>query len=90
MLRDTPGFRMHLVESNSRKCAFLRDVARGLNLPVTVHDGRIEDIVAALDDSVRRRDRQGARSLTDLLGLSRKLLTSGAPRTVPEGSRCSG
>jgi len=85
MHRDTPGFGMHLVESNSRKCAFLRDVVRSLNLPVTVHDGRIEDVLAALD---RKFDVVSARALaplTDLLGLSRKLLTSGTLGLFPKG-----
>jgi 16S rRNA (guanine527-N7)-methyltransferase len=85
MHRDTPGFRMHLVESNSRKCAFLRDVVRSLNLPVTVHDGRIEDIVAALDERFDVVSARALASLTELLGLSRKLLTSGALGLFPKG-----
>ncbi|WMT92424.1 16S rRNA (guanine(527)-N(7))-methyltransferase RsmG [Pelagibacterium sp. H642] len=37
-------FSMHLIESNSRKCAFLRAAAREFDLPVTVHTARIEAI----------------------------------------------
>jgi 16S rRNA (guanine527-N7)-methyltransferase len=37
---------VHLIESNSRKCAFLSDVARQTRAPVQVHEGRIEDIAA--------------------------------------------
>ena len=47
LLRDRPGVRVNLVESNGRKCAFLREVARETGAPVTVHAGRIEDV---LDD----------------------------------------
>ena len=43
MLRDRPGFRMHLVESDQRKGIFLREAARIMDLPVTVHTCRIED-----------------------------------------------
>lgn len=35
---------VHLIESNSRKCAFLSDVARRTGTAVKVHEGRIEDI----------------------------------------------
>ncbi len=33
---------VHLVESDSRKCVFLREAARLCEAPVTVHQGRIE------------------------------------------------
>lgn len=42
MLRDRPGFEMHLVESDQRKSVFLREAARIMELPVTVHSVRIE------------------------------------------------
>lgn len=35
---------VHLVESNSRKCAFLHEVARRTAVPVTIHEARIEDV----------------------------------------------
>jgi len=38
----TPGFRMHLVESNQKKCAFLGQVARATEAPVDIHAMRIE------------------------------------------------
>jgi len=37
-------FSMHLIESNARKCAFLRAAAREFDLPVTVHTSRIEAV----------------------------------------------
>lgn len=43
LLRDRPGFSMHLVESDQRKCIFLREAARLTGAPVTVHACRIED-----------------------------------------------
>lgn len=45
-LADAPGATMHLVESNARKAAFLREAARMLAIPVIVHRARIEDFVA--------------------------------------------
>jgi 16S rRNA (guanine527-N7)-methyltransferase len=40
----TPDFRMHLVESNHKKCAFLAEVARATRAPVDIHAMRIEDL----------------------------------------------
>lgn len=37
-------FSMHLIESNTRKCAFLRATAREFDLPITVHTARIEAV----------------------------------------------
>ena len=42
LLRDRPRMRVHLIESNSRKCAFLREIARETGSPVEVHASRIE------------------------------------------------
>ncbi len=44
MSADRPGFKMHLAESNARKCAFLRDVARQTGAPVEIHNDRIESL----------------------------------------------
>lgn len=46
LLRERPGFHMHLVESDQRKCVFLREVARLTDAPATVHALRIEDFAA--------------------------------------------
>jgi 16S rRNA (guanine527-N7)-methyltransferase len=40
----TPDFRMHLVESNRKKCAFLAEVARETKAPVEIHAMRIEEL----------------------------------------------
>lgn len=39
-----PDFRMHLVESNQRKCAFLAEVVRETKAPVDIHAMRIEEL----------------------------------------------
>jgi 16S rRNA (guanine527-N7)-methyltransferase len=39
-----PDFRMHLVESNGKKCAFLAEVARATGAPVDIHAMRIEQL----------------------------------------------
>ena len=45
----TPGFHMHLVEANAKKCAFLAEVVRATNSPVEIHAVRIEDFAASAD-----------------------------------------
>jgi 16S rRNA (guanine527-N7)-methyltransferase len=40
----TPDFRMHLAESNRKKCAFLAEVVRAAKAPVDIHAMRIEDL----------------------------------------------
>jgi 16S rRNA (guanine527-N7)-methyltransferase len=40
----TADFRMHLVESNRKKCAFLAEVVRTVEAPVDIHAMRIEEL----------------------------------------------
>jgi 16S rRNA (guanine527-N7)-methyltransferase len=84
-LVEKPGFRMNLVESNGKKCAFLRETARLAGLPVDVVQGRIEDVVSKLSD---RFDVVSARALAPLnilLELAEPLLTNGAIGLFPKG-----
>lgn len=46
---------VHLVESNTRKCSFLREVARHTSTSVTVHNNRIEAHTAVKADVVTAR-----------------------------------
>ena len=62
LLRERPGARIHLIESNNRKCAFLREVARETGAPAEVHTGRIEDVLPTLAEI----DALSARALAPL------------------------
>ncbi len=46
---------IHLVEADRRKCVFLREVARSLELSVTVHDCRIEELDLSAPDVITAR-----------------------------------
>src|SRR5215510_11851729 len=48
-LAGTPGAVVHLVESNTKKAAFLRDAQRVTGAPVSVHLQRIEDFTASFE-----------------------------------------
>ncbi len=45
---DVPGALVHLVESNARKAAFLREAQRVTGAPAIVHAGRIEKVALTL------------------------------------------
>ncbi|MAB12746.1 MAG: 16S rRNA (guanine(527)-N(7))-methyltransferase RsmG [Parvibaculum sp.] len=49
LLRDRPGFRMHLVESDQRKGIFMREVIRETGAPAEVHTARIENFARETD-----------------------------------------
>src|SRR5208283_5710867 len=40
-LAGQPGAEVHLIESDQRKCAFLREVARSTGAPARIHCARI-------------------------------------------------
>ena len=53
MLR--PDLDIHLIESDQRKCSFLRAVSRETQTPVTVHNARIETVELPAPDVVTAR-----------------------------------
>lgn len=81
-----PAIRMHLVESDSRKCAFLRDTAQRMGLQVSVVEGRIEERL----HEIGRIDVVTARALAplpQLLGYAQLPLQAGAIGLFPKGQR---
>jgi 16S rRNA (guanine527-N7)-methyltransferase len=61
----------HLIDSDQRKCAFLREAARVAGAPVTVHARRIEDVQGFAVDAVTAR---ALAPLGDLLDHAGKFL----------------
>jgi 16S rRNA (guanine527-N7)-methyltransferase len=57
------GLKVHLVESNSRKCAFLRQIARLTGSAVTIHEARLETVILGF---VGKADVVSARALAAL------------------------
>ncbi len=56
-----PELDVHLIESDARKCEFLRTVSRETNTPVSIHNARIEDM-----DGQIKPDMIMARALANL------------------------
>ena len=85
LLADIPGAQVHLVESNGKKAAFLREAARILALPVTVHAERIEDFAQSF---AGKADVISARALAPLVKLlpdAYSLLKAGTKCLFPKG-----
>ena len=62
LLAEQNGSMVHLVESDQRKCAFLRTVSRETGLRTTIHNARIEHI----SEELPLVDAVSARALADM------------------------
>lgn len=67
LLRETPGARVHLVESDARKCAFLREAARVTAAAAEIHHRRIEQMTPFTAEVITAR---ACAPLTELLRLA--------------------
>lgn len=85
LLADSPDARIHLVEANGRKCAFLRHVVRELALPAVVEQGRVETVLANWDQPIDRLTARALAPLNRLIALSQPILTSGTPAAFFKG-----
>jgi 16S rRNA (guanine527-N7)-methyltransferase len=84
-LADTPGAMVHLVESNSKKAAFLREAARVTGSPATIHAMRIEKFVDSLAGPVDAVTARALASLKLLLDQSFRMVNVGAVGIFPKG-----
>lgn len=86
LLVNRPGAAVHLVESNGRKCAFLRRAAAAIGSPVTVHQGRIESILAEWDTPIDCLTARALAPLDRLLDLAEPILGAGTPAAFFKGA----
>jgi 16S rRNA (guanine527-N7)-methyltransferase len=77
-LADIPGAQVHLVESNSKKAAFLREAIRLTRAPAQVHAARMENVVDSLAGRTDIVTARAVAPLKQLLDLSAPLLRRGA------------
>jgi 16S rRNA (guanine527-N7)-methyltransferase len=85
-LAERAGAEVHLVESNGRKCAFLRHAARLMGAPAQVHEARIEAAVPGF--TAGRAEVVTARALaplSQLVAWTEPLLKSGTVGLFPKG-----
>jgi 16S rRNA (guanine527-N7)-methyltransferase len=84
-LGETPGARVHLVESNGKKAAFLREAIRVIGAPAIVYQARIEQMGTKLDESVEVVTARALAPLAELLALAEPWLKKGAQALFPKG-----
>jgi 16S rRNA (guanine527-N7)-methyltransferase len=82
MLADIPGAHVHLVEPSAKRCAFLREAARAMAAPATIHQAKIEAVAPFACDIVTAR---AFASLGDLLDVFAPFIDLGARALVLKG-----
>ena len=84
-LADVPGAVVHCVDSDQRRCAFLREAARATGAPAVIHPVRVESLRpedAGIVDCVTAR---AFAPLLLTLEFAKPWLESGAPGLFPRG-----
>jgi 16S rRNA (guanine527-N7)-methyltransferase len=84
-LTAPPGTLVHLLESNRRKCAFLREAIRATGAPARVHEGRVEETLAGWQEPADRISARALAPLADLLALAAPLMEKGVPAAFHKG-----
>ena len=84
-LADVSDARVYLVETNTKKIAFLREAVRATGAPAIVHAGKIEDFAARSPESIEVVVARALAPLPKLLGLAAPLLKNGAVGLFPKG-----
>ena len=74
LLKETPGAKVHLVESMVKRCKFLRVVVDELKLPAEVHNARAEELDLKVDIVTAR----ACAPMVRLLGYAQPYLKRGA------------
>jgi 16S rRNA (guanine527-N7)-methyltransferase len=85
VLAEIPGACIHLIESNAKKAAFLRNAVGEIGLPGIVHPGRIEVLGSKLGQSTDVITARALAPLHELCALIAPLLKKGAQALLPKG-----
>jgi len=81
-----PGTSVHLVESNRRKCAFLRQAIRATGAPAEVHEGRAGEVLRSLSPvEIDRVSTRAVAPLSDLLAMAAPVMMQGVPAAFHKG-----
>ncbi len=78
-------YSVHMIESNGRKAAFLRTVARELSLNVTVHNDRIESVLDGWDKPIDAFSARALTSFAHLCAFVRPYLSEGCVGVFHKG-----
>ncbi len=83
-MADQANARVHLIESDNRKCAFLREVARSTSAPAIIEYGRAEEVIDRME-GIEAVTARAVAPLEKLVEMSRPLIDSGAIALFPKG-----
>jgi 16S rRNA (guanine527-N7)-methyltransferase len=84
-LADTPGAKVHLVESNGKKAAFLREAVRLTGVPAQVHQVRAEDFAKSCAEPVQVVTARALSPLKTLCDQAFPWIARGAVGLFPKG-----
>jgi 16S rRNA (guanine527-N7)-methyltransferase len=84
-LADKDGATVHLIESNGKKAAFLREAVRRTNAPAMVHAVRIDAFLDAFDGRADVVTARALAPLKELVNQSFALLKIGTVGLFPKG-----
>lgn len=84
-LAETPGAQIHLVESSTKKAAFLREAITATGAPAVVHATRVADFVRAAPSGIEAVSARAFAPLTELCTAAYPLLIKGAVGVFPKG-----
>lgn len=84
-LADDAGAQVHLIESSTKKAAFLREAAQAAGAPAIVHAIRAADFVKAAPTGIEAVTARAFAPLADLLTAAYPLLIKGAVGLFPKG-----
>ncbi len=84
---DEPSTRVHLIEADQRKCAFLQTVARETGAPAIIHCGRIETILPVLLEPIDAISARALAPLENLILYAEKYIEKGATCVFSKGKQ---
>jgi len=84
-LADFPNARVHLIESDQRKSAFLREAARATGAPAIVHNVRVENAAEIIPGPVDAVTARAFAPLPRLIAFATLWLDKGAVGVFPRG-----
>jgi 16S rRNA (guanine527-N7)-methyltransferase len=84
-LADTPGATVHLIESNGKKVAFLREAAKVTGVPAIIHATRVVDFVDNQTGGIEVVTARALAPLSELLSAAYPLVKTGTVALFPKG-----
>jgi 16S rRNA (guanine527-N7)-methyltransferase len=88
-LADSPGAVVYLVESNTKKIAFLHEAARVTAAPAVIHGLRVADFVKKAPAGIEAVTARALAPLPELLDATYPLLKRGAVGLFPKGQQAA-